>query len=168
MCKNIVLHNFAKKFFAHLKCIQKLRIIKKVTSKNINRSNINCPKLRIFCDYFENKAETKKMQEGNLDSLDEVLSILKILLVLSGTPYTRPGQTVDRDRLVDRQQFGSRSQIFLIQKKINPNQRVLSIYGRTYLIYLIINTQIGANFTGERCKLCFKKHPNPKTVKKLF
>ena len=46
------------------------------------------------------------------------------------------------------------------------------------LIYFIIGTQIGANFTGERCKLCFKtiigkifskkKQPNPKTVKKSF
>ena len=81
---------------------------------------------------------------------------------LSRIGYSRPGQTVDR------QQFGSRSQIFLIQKKINQNQRVLSIYGRSYLIYLIIGTQIGANFTEESCKLCFKKHPNPKTVKKLF
>ena len=33
---------------------------------------------------------------------------------------------------------------------------MLSIYGRSYLIYLIIGTQIGANFTGESCKLCFK------------
>ena len=33
---------------------------------------------------------------------------------------------------------------------------MLSIYGRSYLIYLIIITQIGANFTGESCKLCFK------------
>ena len=23
-------------------------------------TNTNCPKLRVFCDYFENKAETKK------------------------------------------------------------------------------------------------------------
>ena len=53
---------------------------------------------------------------------------------------------------------------------------MFSIYGRSYLIYLIIGTQIGANFTGERSKLCFKtiigkifqKHPNPKTVKKSF
>ena len=55
---------------------------------------------------------------------------------------------------------------------------VLSIYGRSYLIYLIIGTQIGANFTWKSCKLCFKtiigksfskkKHPNPKTVKKSF
>ena len=49
-----------------------------------------------------------------------------------------------------------RSQIFLIQKKINQNRIVLSIYGRSYLIYLIIGTQIGTNFTGESCKLCFK------------
>ena len=41
-------------------------------------------------------------------------------------------------------------------KKINQNRRVLSIYGRSYLIYLIICTQISANFTGERSKLCFK------------
>ena len=33
---------------------------------------------------------------------------------------------------------------------------MLSIYGRSYLIYLIIGTQIGADFTGESCKLCFK------------
>ena len=33
---------------------------------------------------------------------------------------------------------------------------VLSIYGSSYLIYLIIGTQIGANFTGESCKLCLK------------
>ena len=32
--------------------------------------------------------------------------------------YNRPGQTIDRDRPVDRQQFGGRSQIFLIQKKL--------------------------------------------------
>ena len=54
-------------------------------------------------------------------------------------------------------------------KKIYQNSRVLSIYGRSYLIYPIIGTQIGANFTGESCKLRFKtikKHPNPKTVKK--
>ena len=53
---------------------------------------------------------------------------------------------------------------------------MLSIYGRSYLIYLI-GKQIGANFTGESCKLCFKtiigkifskKHPNPKTVRKSF
>ena len=33
---------------------------------------------------------------------------------------------------------------------------MLSIYGRSYLMYLIIGTQIGANFTGESCKFCFK------------
>ena len=58
--------------------------------------------------------------------------------------YRRPGRTVDRDR----KYFGF--------KKINQNRRVLSIYGRSYLIYLIIGTQIGTNFTVERCKLCFK------------
>ena len=36
--KNIVSQYFAKKICAHLKCIQKLRRIKKVSSKNINRS----------------------------------------------------------------------------------------------------------------------------------
>ena len=39
--------------------------IKKVSSKDINRT-----KLRIFYDYLENKAETKKMHGGNLGPLD--------------------------------------------------------------------------------------------------
>ena len=32
----------------------------------------NCSKFRIYCDYFENKAETKKMVGGNIDLLDEL------------------------------------------------------------------------------------------------
>ena len=52
------------------------------------------------------------------------------------------------------------------------------MYGGSYLIYLIIGTQIGENFTGECCKLCFKtiigkifskkNTPTSKTVKKSF
>ena len=51
------------------------------------------------------------------------------------------------------------------------------IYGRSYLIYLIIGTQIGASFAGERCKLCFKiiivkifskKTPQPQNSKKII
>ena len=37
---------------------------------------------------------------------------------------------------------------------------MLSIYGRSYLICLIIGTQIGANFPGERCKMYFKTIKN--------
>ena len=33
--------------------------------------------MRVFCDYFQNKAETKKMHGGNLDPLDELLVRLK-------------------------------------------------------------------------------------------
>ena len=42
--------------------------------------------------------------------------------------YRRPGQTVDRDRPVDRQQFGSRSQIFLIQKKLSKLKGVIYLW----------------------------------------
>ena len=41
-------------------------------------------------------------------------------------------------------------------KKLIKIEGCLSIYGRSYLIYLIIGTQIGENFTVERSKLCFK------------
>ena len=53
---------------------------------------------------------------------------------------------------------------------------MLSIYGRSYLIYLIIGTQIGANFTTGSWKLCFKtligkilskKTPQPQNSKKI-
>ena len=45
-----------------------------------------------------------------------------LVLPLKGrNMYTRPGQTVDRDRPVDRQQFAGRSQVFLTKKKINRN-----------------------------------------------
>ena len=41
-----------------------------------------------------------------------------LIAIMELTPSQKPiGQTVDRDRPVDRQQFGGRSQIFLIQKK---------------------------------------------------
>ena len=54
---------------------------------------------------------------------------------------------------------------------------VLFIYGRSYLIDLIIGTQIGANFTAESCKWCFKtligkifskKTPQPQNSKKII
>ena len=55
---------------------------------------------------------------------------------------------------------------------------MLSIYGRSYFIYLIIGKQIGANFTGESCKLCFKiiigkifskkRSPQPQNSKKII
>ena len=61
---------------------------------------------------------------------------------LSRVGYSRPGQSVDR------QQFGGRSKIFLIQKSVSK------LSGAP--CYLTICTQIGANFTGERSKLCFK------------
>ena len=63
-------------------------------------------------------------------------------------------------------------------KKFIKIEGGLSIYGRSYRIYLIMGSQIGANFTGEICKMWFKtlirkifskkKHPNPKTVKKII
>ena len=45
---------------------------------------------------------------------------------------------------------------------------MLSIYGRSYLICLIIGIQIGANFPGERCKMYFKTIKNHYKVIFLF
>ena len=54
---------------------------------------------------------------------------------------------------------------------------VLSIYGRSYLIYVIIGTQIGANFTGKvlNCvlkpiigKILSKKTPQSQNSKKII
>ena len=36
------------------------------------------------------------------------------------------------------------------------SKKFFKIYGRSYLINLIIGTQIGAKFTRESCKFCFK------------
>ena len=45
------------------------------------------------------------------------------------------------------------------RKYFEFNKKLIEIeryYGRSYLIYLIIGIQIGANFIGDSCKLCFK------------
>ena len=75
----------------------------------------NDQKVHFFVNLYRNICQ-RNMQKKTVD-------IIRLIIC-----YSRPGQTVDRDRPVVLQQFGGRSQIFLIQKNLSKLKGVIYLW----------------------------------------